>query len=285
MPITSMSAITPLSRYWTHEAICSEAMVITDTLDNENVQLSNVRAHMNVGISYIAELMNLAAMPVFHIWMQGSFEPQIHATGLEYIDLTRIDNTLVPPISIPPIQIIDDISRINLKPSTTTPPNTDFCSNVTKWDISELTNQQWGLNVQQRQTIAWAQIGSDLIFYVGNDITSLNLARSGSAYDITSQPIVIVGRRQPLLDDLLAENVSLTYRTNVDLPDKYIKLLIQMVQKMILEQLNMKPAAQLEQEINQGIAMISQNLASETNFEKDAREKKKYGHQQHTFSS
>lgn len=50
MPITRINGqpgyvITPLSNNWTRQDVVSEAMVLTNTLDNENIALHSVRVH------------------------------------------------------------------------------------------------------------------------------------------------------------------------------------------------------------------------------------------------
>ena len=90
MPILTMSDASPLSKGWTHEAVVSEALVLTNQLDNERVQLYNVRVHMNTAISNISDMLNLANMPWYNIWLQGDFENNLHATGLHYIDLQNV---------------------------------------------------------------------------------------------------------------------------------------------------------------------------------------------------
>ena len=76
MPVLSINngvAIQPLSRGWTHQQIVSEAMVLTNTIDNENIQLDNIRNHVNSGISYLAGLLNLAASPKYGFYASVDF--------------------------------------------------------------------------------------------------------------------------------------------------------------------------------------------------------------------
>jgi len=269
MPITGIqTTIYRLSNDWTHEKIANEAQVLTNTLDNEFIQLSNVRAHINVNISYLAELLNLAAFPFYQIWMTGAFESALHPSGLEYINLGTTIGGYVP------FRIISSIRRINFVKNG---EESDWCLNVARQDIAKLTSLASGQNLQYYQSILWNWSGSDLLFYVGDDIESANRDITDVSYDITSQVINIFATRNPLLDDMLAENVSTTYRQPIDLPDKYVKLLLGLVQKSILNQLSREPPAQLEAEINQGIAMINQEIAQEIQHSQQIIDKYAYG--------
>jgi hypothetical protein len=92
--ITEIREMYPLSRSWTHEEMASEAMVLTNTIDNEKLQLANIRNHINIAITHIADLLNLSSYPAYNIFMKGTIEkestlPKMHYTGLFYIDLQR----------------------------------------------------------------------------------------------------------------------------------------------------------------------------------------------------
>jgi hypothetical protein len=54
MPVNKIPTITPLSRNWTHEQVASEVMVVTHTTDNEDIQLYNIRNHINLSLSDLA---------------------------------------------------------------------------------------------------------------------------------------------------------------------------------------------------------------------------------------
>jgi len=67
MPINNMSLVTPLSMQWTYEQVVSEAMVLTNTMENVDIQLDNVRNHLNARLSYIANLLNSAERPWYGV--------------------------------------------------------------------------------------------------------------------------------------------------------------------------------------------------------------------------
>lgn len=278
MPFTTMSTITPLSNYWTHQAIASEAMVLTNTIDNENIQLDNIRNHIKANISHLAKLLNLASSPWYGIWMSGTLENTLHNTGLEWINLS----IGIPPVNgfVPATQVMD-IKRINVGMSQGIPANTNWIGNCTKLDVSQLTQLQSYQNLQWRHSIAWAHHGSDLLFFVGSNIGTLNRP-AGTDYNISqNQQFIAIAYRRPILDDLLPpSNLGSQYYVNIDLPDEYADLLIKMTVKRILEQLKEQVPQVLDAEINQGLANINGLITAELQFEQSEREKRKYGAQQ-----
>lgn len=280
MPITAMSVVTPSSRYWTHEQVVSEAMVLTNTLDNENIQLDNVRNHINKNISYLSNLLNLAAAPFYGIWLTGRLEATLHQSGLESIDLSIAE----PASGAIPAQLVSDIKRLNVVSANGL---TDWVGNCTKKDISELGELNSGRNVQYRHSILWSHHGSEIIVFVGNNISTAAVPLVNAPYDISSQNFNVWAYRKPILDNVaIATSIGAqtagggNYRGNVDLPDEYMELLIKMTQKNILEQIREQVPQALEQEINQGLANINQLINSELQFEAAEREKRKYGSQQ-----
>lgn len=412
--------IRPLSKYWTHEQIASEAMVLTNTIDNENIQLDNVRNHINAGISYLAGLLNLAASPWYGVYATFCFEPVLHNSGLEYLDLTDSVNNRANDIS----NMLFSIDRINMKPfNNPNPlaPSSTWNGNVIKEDIAQLTQLNTQQNIQWRHSVAWAHHGQDLLFYIGNNIQTANrpvpvqtdytlfcntglgggqmfanfmftddwanptlytTAVNGNSVTLTYigtlnpggfehgtglrtgiqmaidlgalidntgedkiyfngvfptlapaditfsgtlntltltfntsladgnytflatnklqewrygvrfsivtsvasyNNFVLWAYRLPLLDNLIAPTSPATnnnYRAMVDLPDRYVDLLIKIVMQKILAQIREQIPMQLEQEINQGVATITGMLNQELQFEAAEREKRKYGAQQ-----
>lgn len=281
MPSLRMSAVTSLSSVWTHEAVASEAMVLTNTIDNENIQLFNIRNHINSNIAYLSNLLNLASSPWYGIWLEATLEDVLHPSGLEYVDLS----IPVPIVGFVPASGIYEIKRLNFT-AQSPPSNLDWVGNTTKLDIAQLTQLQSNQNIQWKFSIAWTHFGNELLLFVGNNIRTLNRTPLNTAFDIRNQKLVIWAYRKPVFDNLLAvtdpnNNYSSITGNNalVDLPDEYIDLLIKMTQKKILEQIREQIPAQLEQEINVGIQSISQNLANEIQFEAQERMKSKYGPQ------
>lgn len=281
--------ITPLSNGWTHEAVVSEAMILTNTIDNESIQLHSVRVHLNMAISYIAELLRMNTTPFYGLYMEAVLETTPHPSGLEWINMgTQLGGVI-------PNQIISDIRRINshnTNPFLVPPPVNaipPYDGNWTRWDLSMLTQQNNNHNVQHRFTVAWQHHGSEILLFIGNNIVTPQRAAFYTIHEMptpyslkpTDAKIVIWTNRQPQLDDLRPLNDPLTnYRGNIDIPDKYIKLLIQLVQKSILEQISAQVPANLDNEINQAVAQVQTMIQSDLQLEAAEREKRKYGNPQ-----
>lgn len=274
MAVTNIPTITPLSRTWTHEMIASEVMVLTNTIDNEQVQLQNIRNHMNSQISYLVNLLNLSISPWYRITLTARLDNTAHASGLDWIDLDTALGGIIPS------QLLLDVKRLSVSP---TPVATDWIGNCTKVDTSEITQLSSRQNVQWRFSICWQHTGREILVYCGDNIQSPAHTPASPAtadYNVTTQNFVIWGTRKPVLDDLLAVSLSTTYKANVDVPDQYIDLLIKMTQKKVIEQRRELIPTALEQEVNQGLVTLQQQLANELQFEAAEREKRKYGNPQ-----
>jgi hypothetical protein len=64
-----------------------------------------------------------------------------------------------------------------------------------------------------------------------------------------------------MLDNLLpVTNSSSSWLAKIDLPDRYVKLLIDMICKTIYQQTSKPVPESIEQTINQGLMNLSQNL-------------------------
>lgn len=288
MPVINMPVIQQLSNNHTYQSIASEIMVLTNTIDNEKVQLSNIRTHINVSISYLANLLNLASSPWYQVWMQCQLEPTLHPTGLPWINLltpvivTDINNN---QFNFVPGRQLNNIVRGNLSSSVVgLPAATQFKGNLIKLDLSQITQLNSWENIQWRHSLCWTYSGQEILMFAGSQVQL-------DAIQLPAQPDYIIntggadslifwGTRQPLLDDMLPVNSSLTYTGLVDIPDQYVDLLIKLGQKKTLEQLNQIVPQQLDTEINQGVAQIGQQLQLDLQLEQANYEKRKYGQQQ-----
>lgn len=279
----------PLSSFWTHKAIVSEAMVLTNTIDNESIQVENVRYHLNAALSHLTNLLNLATTPWYGVWFQFTPEGTLHPSGLEYSVLT--DTFLGYNVA----PLLHSIRRVNVQPESGAESNA-WVGNCTKLDMAQLAQLATTQNQQWRHSIAWAHHGNEIIIFTGKGIvTTLHSERINNAgYTLLNTHFVGWGYRKPILDNLVPESVAngvwfndeyrgtitQNYYDYIDLPDEYANLLIKIIQKNILEQLREQIPAQLEGEINQGLATITQNISAELQFEAAEREKRKYGAQQ-----
>lgn len=290
MPITTISNITPLSKNFNHESVVSEAMILTNTIDNESVDIDNVRMHMNVSISYLVELLNAANKPFYGIWMKANLEDVLHPNGLPYIDLNANNGILysdgTAATGIIPIQYIDKITAINI-------PNQDTGTNLivpsgnvpykTTRQLLQMSNRQ---NVQHKFTVSHCPHGNEIYFFIGQNINNILLNQSENKYTLDdTNDIIIHANRKPILDDLRFSVTDATgnYKNNIDLPDQYIDLLLKMIQKRILEQLRETIPQALEAQINQGLMNVAGSLQQEVQQERNDRIKTEYGPQQKSF--
>jgi hypothetical protein len=266
-------------------------MVLTNTIDNESIQLDNIRHHVNANIAHLANLLNLAMSPWYGVWFQFSIENQLHASGLEYCDLTGSSGLLGYNV----YPLLHSIRRVNAIAENGAPTDA-WVGNCTKLDISQLTELMSLKNIQYRQSICWTHNGSELLIFTGGQVETPNHSERApyKAMTLTDTHFVAWGYRKPILDALVPEVITngniyndphrglLTqnYKSYIDLPDEHALLLIKMTQKSILEQLREQVPQQLEAEVNQGLSMITQNLQLDLDLEKSEREKRKYGNQQ-----
>ena len=271
MPFTSVSVISGLSQYWTHKNIVSEAMILTGTTDNTLIQTDNVRVHLNVCLSYLAQQLKAMEDPWYGIWLNGTLEPQLHAgLGLEWIDLNDpiLINVLTPWI---PSDWLSKITRISLMDDNS---SSSWVGNCTPKDINSLTMLNSFKNMAYRQSVCWCHHGVELLFFVGDDIATTANAKTGRLYDISNQQISLVGFRNPMLDNMVnptfidgtidSNNKIQNYNSPIDLSDNYVNLLIKMIMIKIYDQLKEQRPEQLEQEITQDIVLMTKAKIQQT---------------------
>lgn len=313
MPIIDFNLPAPLSNLYTHQEAVSEILVLTNTKDNENIQLSNVRNHLNLSIAQIVELVGISHSPRYEIHLRACVEKQLHVSGLHWVNL---DNGTFTPGFIAS-QGLRAINRVSInKQKDYTAFSTDALTfysaeswypmpydpglvgygtrragNLTKLDISALTQLNSGAdrNIQWDSSIAWTHSGNAIMLFIGNDIaTFLQGIWATAEDDVTANPyafpfadLTIHALRQPMLDDLLAPSISVTYKRNIDLPDEYMSLCIALAQHKVLEQINADPndRSLVGQTIQTELSKIQANIQEKVQFEKLEREKKKYGDQ------
>jgi hypothetical protein len=317
MPI-AIEQVVPLSKHWTHQDLVSQAMLITDTTDNNKIHFNHVRAHVNIAISNVAELISKAKLPYYGIDGVGTFEsdltvgasgrlqegldvPQgtnlvLHHTGLAQIK-TKLYHPMIPAggywntiLAQVADVYLDDIIEISCLAKATVPSASSmpafiyWSGKLTKLSLPDILQLVSMKNESWRNSAAWCWHGDTILFFFGQNISS-NLVGSypplaippstiAADYNGSCGTINIFGYRQPKLDNLLAINKGLasSWAQKIDLPDKYMKLVLQMTQVMIMEQLNQIIPAQLEASIAQAIQQIQANLQS--NLQMNILEKK-----------
>ena len=284
MGVLTLPNIPTLGRTWTHRQAVSEAMVLTNTVDNERIQMSNVRAHLNIAISTVVEQLKLNSDPFYGIIYKCGVEATYHDTGLHYIDLS----VLIPTTTYIPIQNITKVERVSTQDKAGNYTDA-FVGNFSQKDISEIVHLENNLNVQHRDSIYWTHYGKDILLFIGSNINTTLRADATLAYNFPEDQITIFALRQPTLDDLksIAPDInnidvlrhSLTFDNVIDLPDRYVKLAVALTQKFILEQLEKTVPQQLEQMIGQSFQKANNDVQSELQVERANRQKEQYGEQ------
>lgn len=282
MGVLVLPNIPTLGRTWTHREAVSEAMVLTNTVDNERIQTSNVRAHLNIAISTVVEQLKLNSDPFYGVIYKCEIENAYHDTGLHYIDLS----IAIPGTIHIPIQNITKIERVSVQDKA---GNYDdaYVGNFSQKDISEVVHLENNLNVQHRDSVYWCQYGKDILLFIGYNINTALRNDSTLAYNLPNNQITVFALRQPTLDDLLPIATgtndplrhSQTFDNVIDLPDRYVKLAIALTQKFILEQLEKTIPQQLEQEVGQLFMKANTDVQNELNIERARRQKEEYGEQ------
>lgn len=311
--------IVPLSS-WTVQQVISEAMVLTNTLDNEDdVFVENVRYHYNMNLSHLADLLNLSASPFYGMYLSGIFETGFHPFGgIHWIDLggersntsIQVANTansagaLHPGTTNPNVSLMQKIHSIkavtiNLRTAVPLPATYgakvtfatlnnqfNYTGNIPKWTLQQILQQANHLNNQYRQTLAYCHHGEELLFFVGSQFeTPLREAESNApAYKIiaptadnTGHVFTIWCYRQPILDNLLPISNGATGSTasgfflKADIPDRYIKLLVDMMRVSILQQAKQSVPQELQVGVNTALAQIGQNLEQAARLEQQAK--------------
>lgn len=276
MPLTSpMRVQSTLSTIWTHQRLVSEVRTVTNELDNERLQDSNIRNHINVCLSSIAELLNLAKNPIYGISWQatldfdGSGSPPSGQPPIPYIDLTvpvalQVNGqawtvTLPTTAVFTPYSLLWEVNRLGFVHVGTSAMHN--CQKLSQEEIMHLSTRS---NMQATQHISWNQHGGNIYLWIGQEVT-------------TPTEFWLFGYRNPILDDLKDAAVSTTWAKPVDLSDRYVRLLLLMAQKMVLEQVNKQVDPAIEQNIQSLTAQITSQIVQETQFAEAQRVKTEYG--------
>lgn len=266
MPLTSpMQVQSTLSVIWTHERLVSEVRTATNELDNERVQDSNIRNHINICLSNIAELLNLAKNPIYGISWQATPDGNV---PLPHIDLTipaslevngqPWTTNLPTTATFTPYSLLWEVNRLGF---INTGGVMNNCQKLSQEEIMHLSGRA---NMQATQHVSWNHHGGNIYLWIGQEVP-------------TPTEYWIFGYRNPILDDLKDAATSITWRKPVDLADRYVRLLLLMAQKMVLEQVNKQVDPALEQNIQSMTAQITNQIVQETQFAEAQRVKQEYG--------
>lgn len=294
MPVTAIPAIVPLSSSWTVQNMVGHIRVLINELDNERFQNANIRTSLNIAISHVAQLLNIAQEPWYQIAWQVTLESALHITGVKYINLSTQVTPAAPTGGtgdrapqggqggvtagdVIPSNLLWEVRQMIASASSAqisgNVPNV-WTGNLTRLSVNEIMNLQNNYNTQYRQSMCWVHSGTNIFVHQGTDI-----AASGKDY-VTPGQLAIVGSRNPLLDNLAGENVSGSgWGQLIDLPDRHMRLAMLMTQKMCLEQLNKVIPASLDGEVANLSQQITNNVVAELQFEQGKRSKVDQGFQ------
>jgi hypothetical protein len=208
--------------------------VLINKTDNSVVQNSNIRHHIAMTLQNIAEQAALHDSTIYGIAWQGSLEATTHVTGLPFISLAIQASSPSHPLGVEvPFPLLWSIDHITASPSVLTDYASwnGLCKKVT---LEQILNLKFMQNAAYRHSICWCLHGSDILFYIGYEIQPFGNYADYDAPD----PFVIMGRRNPLIDNMLPENtLGSSFTQNIDLPDRYVRLLILQAAKAVMMQI------------------------------------------------
>lgn len=295
MPIITIPPITPLSSTWTVKKVVSQIRIMINELDNERIQNTNIRNHMNIAIAQIADLLNTAQKPDYGVSWVGQIEATVHDSGLDWIDLSTPvamtasnawenifpQNSHTASGEIIPVSHLWQINYITSTIGQQAVNADVLRGNCTLLSLSEITQLVGGLNDQYRQSICYKPHGNMILMYFGEQITSASSASPDFDTTFYERPdkFVIWAYRQPILDNLIPESEPTTssWDKYVDVPDRHMRLLMMIVQKACLEQLSKQVDAGLEQNIAMQIQQIQGTIAADIQMQQAERTKAKQG--------
>lgn len=298
MPVILANPIVPLSSVWTHERLVNHVRTVTNELDNERIQNTHLRNHVNAAIASVCDILNTAKKPDYGVMWRATLEGIEHASGLEWIDLSTPvtvtvanawevgfnQNSKLSAGEIIPSAFLDRITNVTCKPSQSVGEQNNVAdvlkTNCQLLSISEIATLSNGFNDQYRQSICYCPYGKDILFHIGSQITvAANVAPDGTS-TFFERPFhyVIWASRRPILDNLIPENTAgSSWTAYVDIPDQYMRLVILLAQKMTIESLNKQVDNGTEQAIAAQIAQIQGLVQADVATEKAEREKQKQG--------
>ncbi len=267
--------VTPLSAYRTTESVVTEIRSRIDELDNTNIQNYEIRAFLNTAVSQMSELLRLAGKPDYGFSWNAFIPADASSNGLYDIDLsipvgqiTQVNLGQRPypsqlganPGTFTPITMIATIDQVTgwkHKASQALLDNV-FTGVIPNKPYANLVAYANNMNTSHRQSIYWDWHGEHIWIFIGKQISPDGT--TAEALDLPyNAPInfTVWGTRLPLLDMLDSENAPLsTYKSNIDVPDRFVRLVILMAEKACLEKIG-KP---IDPSITSEIIAITQPL-------------------------
>lgn len=270
MPITSLDNFYPLSNYWTYEQVVSTVMDLTDTSDNEDIDLISFRVHLNMALSYLSKLLNMTEVPYYGCMATGQFEPFYYGEGnLHYISLSSYLISGNVKLS----NQIDRIIRVAgylPHPNSIDPAKNYWVGQCTRKELAQILDVSSLRNTQYRMSVLWTHFGENLIFSVGDEIDTIPKQNDVSIsntktyiYDLKAGKLGVWFYRKPILDNLVGDHPDKqiegggNYREKIDLPDEYIDLLTKLTYQRVMMQLQKPVDPNIQADINSGITALN----------------------------
>lgn len=241
MPVVAVPALIPLSQHWTHQRVCSEVRTGLNELDNERVWDLTLRHHVNLALSSVVELLNKSNAPLYgEVWdCRLDFAPAVR-TGL--------------PNEITLAAYIGRLWKVKSL-------YVQWYGNCVEVPLEKLTGLTTDLNTQWEKSIAWCHQGTRLLVHVGRKLVppTPEFDAGGLAlpdeYPITTTTAFrLYVHRNPALDDY-SEGAE-GWTRFIDCPDRHVRLVTVLAQKMVLEQLGKDIPVTIEQTIGQLTQLI-----------------------------
>lgn len=249
MAVTSVPAIAPLSLSWTHKRVVSQIRILTNELDNERVQDISIRHHINTALSNIVELLNLSNDPFYgESWNCAlDNDPSVRNGFPSTISLSAYIGRLWK------------INELFLQ----------YYGNCAQVSLQKMHGIVTDLNTQWDKSVAWCQQGNQILVHVGKLIVDTNLDFESGGLALPSEyPITNTSEfrlyvfRNPQLDDYTDTGLNRL----IDLPDRHMRLLQLIVQKMVLEEVNKNVGIDIESAIVQLQREINNAPQTEAQF-------------------
>lgn len=157
-----------------------------------------------------------------------------------------------------PSAVLDDVVNVALNITSIPQTRGPLGFSLTKSSIDELMFHSRRDSALSQHGY-WTYYGGRVYVYVGKEIMeSYTGIEDGWAEAMSNFDFDLFCIRKPVLDNMLpVDNPKSGYWKHVDLPDKSMRLLIIMVQKMILEKLGKPVSMELEQIIAQGLGQLA----------------------------
>jgi hypothetical protein len=252
MAVISVPPIVPLSTYWSHKRIASEIRMTLNELDNERLWDLTLRHHINRALAQIVELLSISNDPFYgEVWdCVLDADPTIR-TGLPY--------TITLGTYIGRLWRIRELYL-------------QWYGNCAEVSIQKMAGLTTDLNTQWFKSVAYVQQGNQLLVHVGKQLVSPSPDfDSGVAlpaeYPVTSSSLFkLYVYRNPEQDDY-STNPSTGFDKLIDLPDRHINVLVNLCNKMVLEQLGKQVPVDVEAAIQQLLQGVNNAPTADAAFQ------------------